>query len=546
MNELWDIKTGDCREMLGTLPERSVQCVVTSPPYWGQRDYGTAEWDGGDSSCDHVESELRRGVNLARSHVSTRGGGKKIATAGTVPYKTICAKCGAARVDQGIGLEADVEAWVDAMVEVFRKVRRVLRDDGTLWLNLGDKYNNNPKGSLNGQDKSGLTSTLTQEHSPANIGGLVPGLKVKDLIGLPWRVAFALQADGWYLRRDIIWHKPNPMPESATDRPSTAHEYMFLLTKSGNPLFWSHRNGESQRTKPDPDYRWTLHDEERTTPPPGWNWVMNKCSCHRSQKDHWKRRNLWTGHDYFYDGDAVRVPVTGNAHARGNGVNPKAYESPAGWDTSSGTGDHGSIHRNGREKGRIKQNPSFSSSVNELVTSSNLRSVWSIATQAFDGPHYATYPEKLVEPCIKAGTSERGECPECGAPWRRSIESTGHVNNREPAHVPGLVGTKTDSTGWSPQNVATDDWRPTCDHGGEPVPQTVLDPFSGAGTTGLVAARFGRNYIGLELNPEYAEMSRRRIDAWYRQDLQKTGVLTPEHAPDDLEVQGLLALNTST
>ncbi len=543
-------------------------------------------------------------------------------------------------VDGMIGLEDDVQQWVDEMVGVFRKVWRVLRDDGTLWVNLGDKYATN-RG--NTAEKPGSDNKSVNGFDPP-VGVTVPdGLKPKDLLGLPWRVAFALQADGWYLRRDIIWHKSNPMPESATDRPSTAHEYVFLLTKKPR---------------------------------------------------------------YFYDQDAVRGPVTGNAHARGNGVNPKAYKSPDGWDT--GPGSHGSIHREGREKGKIKQNASFSGAVNELVTSANLRSVWTIPTQSFSaavcsecgkywdskpprictvifGPksdalrydmerkaspscpvhaghlgsisqrdepttdqttrtehidahheqelqdaqhstesqslgqssretgsvhaakghsnasnktdhvpatnpaytvsaqiaestddksesgvscsqghdndvsntsasdssgdrknqnpdgnvgieersgscaeactcsyicggtvtsHYASFPEKLVEPCIKAGTSEKGECPECGAPWKRIVEATGgSIDEAWHSHQRDL------EQGQRANNKSKDGsyrrveigWKPECDHGGDSVPQTILDPFSGAGTTGLVAARFGRRYIGIELNPEYAQMSRRRI-----------------------------------
>ncbi len=316
MNDL-NIIVGDCREEMAKLPEQSVQCVVTSPPYWGQRDYGTANFIGGnDPECDHAESELRRGINLANSSYSTRGGAKKIANAGYVPYKTVCQKCGATRTDNGIGLEADVYEWIDSMVEVFRGVWRVLRDDGTVWLNLGDKY-----------------------------------AAEKNLLGLPWRMAFALQDDGWYLRRDIIWHKPNPMPESATDRPSTAHEYIFLLTKQPH---------------------------------------------------------------YFYDANATRERQSEGTFAR--------YKPGENIPTYNKSGDSD------------RKNETFSRAATKAILPEgrNMRSVWTIPTQPFGGAHYATYPEKLVEPCIKAGSSERGECPACGAPWERVVHQE-RIRERTPS-----------------------------------------------------------------------------------------------------------------
>ena len=226
MNDL-NIIVGDCREEMAKLSEQSVQCVVTSPPYWGQRDYGTADFIGGnDPKCDHIAPVNRRAAGFNK-----RYHGKEFATdkQGKTPgaYTGKCGKCGAVRSSAGIGLEPDVHEWIDSMVEVFRGVWRVLRDDGTVWLNLGDKYAGSGGASAASQrfrvpdSKSKQASNHGASSTPEVT---VDGLKQKDLIGLPWRMAFALQADGWYLRRDIIWHKPNPMPESATDRPSTAHE----------------------------------------------------------------------------------------------------------------------------------------------------------------------------------------------------------------------------------------------------------------------------------------------------------------------------------
>jgi DNA modification methylase len=362
----YQLLIGDNREVLRTLPAQSVHCVVTSPPYWGLRDYG-------------AEGQL--------------------------------------------GLEETPEEYVANMVDVFREVWRVLRDDGVLWLNLGDSYNGS--GGAGGDYGAGGL----KEGQPRYPGRNVNNLKPKDLVGIPWRVAFALQADGWYLRSDVIWHKPNPMPESVTDRPTKAHEYIFLLTKSAR---------------------------------------------------------------YFYDADAV------------------AEKSVDTW----------SFGQQRRVQRVLAGGGALSGGMGDGVsggTTRNRRSVWTIATQPYSGAHFATFSPKLIEPCVLAGTSARGCCPTCGAPWERIIERTGHVNKREAAHAPNNCQTKTDSTGWAPLTKATNEWQPTCTCPlAEPVSCTVLDPFNGAGTTGVVAGTHGRDYIGIELNPDYLAMADKRIGDVYR------------------------------
>jgi DNA modification methylase len=293
------ILIGDVRERLHDLPDESVHCVVTSPPYFGLRDYGMAGQ---------------------------------------------------------IGLEKTPDAFVVQMVGVFHEVRRVLRKDGTLWLNLGDSYS---VGNAPGGGKQGESWRLRGVMTPPNRMPL-PGLKPKDLIGIPWRVAFALQADGWYLRQDIIWHKPNPMPESVRDRCTKAHEYLFLLSKS-----------------------------ER----------------------------------YFYDAEAIAEAGTG----RDPGNITHKYDDGSPFNrTKAGLVAMGAAETRNR------------------------RSVWTITTQAFPEAHFATFPPELPELCIRAG------CPKGG---------------------------------------------------------TVLDPFFGAGTTGLVADRLGRNCIGIELNPQFTAMAAWRVEA---------------------------------
>lgn len=213
------ILCGDALEELRKLPDGSFHCCITSPPYWGLRDYGTAKWEGGAENCAHDGTNAgATSQRVGRSYQQGR------------PMRAECRNCGAHRVDRQLGLESTPEEYVKKLVDVFREVRRVLRDDGTLWLNLGDSYvggnNTNQGGNANWGSQPGREGMGNTPKS------LWFGLKAKNLVGIPWRAAFALQADGWYLRSDIIWNKSNPMPESVTDRPTKAHEYIFLLSKS--------------------------------------------------------------------------------------------------------------------------------------------------------------------------------------------------------------------------------------------------------------------------------------------------------------------------
>lgn len=313
------ILQGDCRELLTTLPEKSIHTCVTSPPYFGLRDYG---------------------------------------------------------VDGQIGLEGDVAAFVNELVGVFRLVHRVLRDDGTLWLNLGDSYAGSGRGgyaggkstlqgSTEGQDNSRSAREISnsqRKNCPTKHGDRMMGFKPKDLMMIPARVALALQADGWYLRQDIIWHKPNPMPESVEDRCTKAHEYIFLLSKS-----------------------------ER----------------------------------YYFDSAAMKEPAVA---PQGPG-NRKPVKSARHTDAEHHRTAAG-VHAIGPRETR------------------NKRSVWTVTTRPFRGAHFATFPPDLIDPCVRAGA---------------------------------------------------------------PINGTVLDPFNGAGTTGVVSLLNGRKYIGCELSPEYIALSERRL-----------------------------------
>lgn len=306
------IINADILDGLSTLEAESIQCVVTSPPYWGLRDY---------------------------------------------------------KMEAQLGLEATPEEYLDKMTAIFREIRRVLRKDGTVWVNMGDTY-------ASGSNQTGRNDEgpITNRRGGSIRGGpktqIVKnsGLASKQLVGMPWQLALALQADGWWLRSDIIWAKPNPMPESVTDRPTKSHEYLFLLTKSAK---------------------------------------------------------------YYYDVDAVREKT-------GNGVSWDEYESADGRKAPSGNLTEG-------------VNVGFGSKKESFTHPSgrNLRSVWTIPTHPYPDAHFATFPTKLVEPCIKAGSKEK---------------------------------------------------------------DTIFDPFCGSGTTGVVALRLFRKFIGIEINPEYCEMAKNRIN----------------------------------
>lgn len=233
---------GDCLEVLKGLPDGSVDCCVTSPPYYGLRDYGTGTWVGGDPNCNHYSGTWGKSTGVG-THKKMQDSGMAL-VGNAYLMKNVCTKCGAVRVDKQIGLEETPEEYIKKLTEVFHEVKRVLKDDGTLWLNIGDSYWGSGsrgydfEGKMSEASKlqQGSKGTISLQNIP-RLTGNVNGYKNKDLIGIPWMLAFSLRADGWYLRQDIIWHKPNPMPESIKDRCTKSHEYIFLLSKSSQYYF---------------------------------------------------------------------------------------------------------------------------------------------------------------------------------------------------------------------------------------------------------------------------------------------------------------------
>lgn len=365
----------DVMDGLRTLQAESVQTCVTSPPYWGLRDYGIepSVWDG-DEQHDHAfDQPLRRsGGARAQGATSQRQGRKSVEAQELVRDAGNFCECGAWR--GCLGLEPTPELFVQHIVLVFREVWRVLRDDGTLWVNLGDSYN----GSAKGGNPTG--SPFTKQGTNAGSDSVrarktdAPGLKPKDLIGIPWSVAFALRADGWYLRRDIIWNKPNPMPESVRDRPTTAHEYLFLLSKSERYFY------DADAIREPAAYPDGPNSPDAIASPYGQGFT---------------RRAL--GDKGSVAGDEVRASA-GARMGRGAGWrgtakgNAKTFRGGGAY-----TGSQSFINNN------VVERDSHGNVQNESGLR-NKRSVWTVATAPFPEAHFATFPPDLIEPCILAGS----------------------------------------------------------------------------------------------------------------------------------------------
>ena len=388
----------NARDALAAMPEGSVHACITSPPYWGLRDYGLEPVVWGDADCEHEWGEQIQGRSQSGSlDGSTLDGAPPGHERRPEWSSAFCRRCSAWR--GSLGLEPTPELYVEHIVQVMREVRRVLRDDGTLWCNLGDAYaSGTGRGYPRDYMDGGAVTAPQMMNSTPRFNIKECGLKPKDLVGIPWRVAFALQADGWWLRSDIIWSKPNPMPESVTDRPTRSHEYLFLLSKSAR---------------------------------------------------------------YFYDADAIREPLTESSIAR---ISQPTFDQQNGGPkdyAKTGVNRHRSArkaleglaasHKGSHfDRGKTAQHQLGRASANERhdnPAGRNKRSVWEIATQPYPGAHFAVFPEKLVEPCILAGCPERG---------------------------------------------------------------TVLDPFAGSGTVGLVAERLGRHSVLIDASEDYCRMARER------------------------------------
>ena len=402
------IRTGGALGVLRTLPDNSIHCVVTSPPYWNLRDYDTPGM---------------------------------------------------------IGMEPTWDEHLAALLTIFAEVHRVLRPDGVMWLNYGDSHVTRVRGG-NARAKAG---TLQKTNAGSvRTGSSIPGLKRKDLMFLSVRVAMALQIQGWWVREKIVWRKSNPMPESTEDRPARCDEDLFLCSKKGR---------------------------------------------------------------YFYDDYAVRSPVKQSTIERATRARGKQYQVP-GVKAHHGASFQAHLNtnpkRSDKQRGHSRRHAGFNdrwdlmSKEEQCENGARLKNVWDIAVSGFHGAHFATFPPALVERCILLGTSAVGACVECGAPWKRVLkDSSTYRKQKERLRVLSKRGDKGKLVNVAfsgTPNVAADKytvgWLPTCKHDTADVkPCVVLDPFAGAGTTGLVANRLGRDAVLIELNPAYVKMAKARIQA---------------------------------
>ena len=451
---------------------------MTSPAYWGLRDYGTEPviW-GGDPECKHEWGSTVRSVRRSprSDDVEIVGSSDGIVGRGPRPASSatqFCQLCNAWR--GSLGLEPNLDLYISHLVEIFREARRVMKPEAICWINMGDGYAGSWSGNSmrpeGGTQRSGKPGFQPLDYRYAARNGAVPaGLKPKDLIGQPWRLAFALQADGWWLRSDIIWAKPDPMPESVSGTGYYRHKI-----------------------------RQTTNGKKEWVNCPG----CEKCNPHGGYVLRWNAGRPTKSHEYifllsksakyYFDAEAIKEKeVCGRT--RGPALHP---------DLKSTNGNNGLSRR-------------------KNTGSRNKRTVWTVATQPFPAAHFATFPEKLIEPCIRAGTSEKGYCAECGKPWVRVMEKVDSGSKQKMADGwdtgaggHGTIhrdGAEKGQPGIPITINQTLGWQPSCSCGADIIPGLVLDPFGGAGTVALEAKKLNRDFLIIELKPEYCDMSRRRL-----------------------------------
>ena len=471
-------------QLLGT---GSTHVVVTSPPYYGLRDYGTGHWEGGDSSCDHKQ-ENRHQARGATSIRAGKGYEDSNEAQRNENFRSTCSKCGAQRIDLQVGLEETPDAYIARMVSVFREIKRVLRKDGTVWLNLGDSFAGSGRAGTNPEYQERHTTfgktSPKEEHGKYGVPQPVPtGMKAKDMLGIPFRVAFALQADGWYMRSASPWIKRACMPESCTDRPSSQLEFIFLLA----------------------------HPESKGS--------------------------------YYYDIQAARAPLASGSLSR---VAQPNFAAQTGGEKDYGNDGGANANRSARKgvenlKAKIdggnatrqrRASDWFFESLDGILNGGGQGLLSNeegdplalvVNPTQYAGSHFACFPQKLVEPCILSSTSAHGCCPSCGAQWVRvtgeavQVEGRGSGNVTRKVAVLGERSRTNTHMGscvpWNPTATPTAGWEPSCtcegnDGSARPL---VLDPFSGSATAGLVAMQLGRDYVGTDLNIEYLPLAEARI-----------------------------------
>ena len=530
------------------LKDKAVQMICCSPPYWSLRDYGLPPmvWDGKEG-CEHIFNEYD--AKLLHENRQNLDGG----TIGNTEYREklhgwqkskagFCRKCGAWL--GCLGLEPQPELYIAHLVSIFREVRRVLRDDGTVWLNMGDSYAGSGCGSCDYRPEGSSISKSNNKYKGQK-PSVVTGLKPKDLCNIPHRLASALQRDGWWWRSTVVWNKPNPMPESVSGWRWERHRVKVKnrgKSKAGidKQEILGAGNPHALRDGYEAEYQ-NCPGCPKCNPNNGL--ILRKGSW-RPTSSHEYIFMLAKSDTYFCDGDAVREPITStggacfgkqNISVEGTGAQSRKLKSPEERNHPAG--------RNLRDVWTIPENMCeiivngkdgniFKASVpeSEMIkcferwfgNSEEMKDVWKISTKSFSGAHFSTFPPDIVIPCIRAGTSEMGCCPKCGSAWVRVVERNileslkdhpyqgeGQLRSNQ---TPGGQGTDHSTLGGQQHKIERKEmgWRPTCDCGSkETVPCIVLDPFGGSGTVAETAKKMGRSAIHLDLT--YFPLAKERI-----------------------------------
>ena len=477
------------------LEDESIDCIVTSPPYFGLRDYGTGKWEGGDPNCDHVANSKATKVQGNPEFNKNRPSREETKYKGY--YEAICPKCNAIKIDYvwggdekcehewskapprrkrhpndhtkgtlnqiasaphlketdschkcggwmgGYGLESTPDQYIKNTLLIFDELHRVLKPQGTVWWNIGDSYAMKSSAWGGSRGHNSILKGTGLADKQRRTGVCPDKLKSKDLMMIPARVAIAVAEHGWYLRSEIIWHKPNPMPESVKDRPTSAHEKIYLFAKNRK---------------------------------------------------------------YYYDADAIREPQKQDSIARAG----RDY-----WDTNKIEAGQYAIPNVESAK---KLNQKVLDTVEEgKIPMANKRNVWTVTTKPFRGAHFAVFPPDLIEPCIKAGTSEYGCCSKCGNPYVRNNEVTSVPQRTTRDNMVGVIpgrNKKSRMNSKEMESLVREDkgWVATCKCNAEVKKSVVLDPFGGSGTTGLVANNLGRDAVLIELNKDYVDIAKKRLD----------------------------------